>query len=87
MVSVTLPPAGTEADEKLLETVGGDKVTKSASTAEQAPVAATQLVAVLVLLTEAGGVITAVLVTAVWAKALGKMNAAKSKASMAEANA
>ena len=59
MVSKTVPPALMEEREKLFETVGREDVTVSMSAAVQIP----EVQEVLVLVTLAGGEITAVLVT------------------------
>ena len=77
MVSSVVPPAGILAGEKLLETAGLDGVTLSPSAAEHTP--DTQPGDAFVLVTAAGGDMTAVLVTRVWADA-GKMPVTKMKA-------
>jgi hypothetical protein len=65
MVKVVLPPARMDGVAKLLEMVGTDKLTGSTSEEEQTPLI--HEVAVFVLLTEAGGLRTAVFVIPVWA--------------------
>lgn len=65
IVSKAVPPAEILATEKLLETDGLDGVTGSLSLAEQTP-AKHDTPSGLVLVTLAGGEITAVLVTWVW---------------------
>lgn len=61
MVSKAVPPAFMELREKLLETIGREGVTVSMSAAVQIP--ELQDADALVLVTLAGGEITAVLVT------------------------
>ena len=68
MLSSAVPPALIDGVENVLETVGRDVVTVSVSPAEQTP-ATVQEPDALVLVTLAGGVIVAILVTWVWAKA------------------
>ena len=63
MVSKAVPPALMEVREKLFETVGREDVTVSMSAAVQVP--KVQEAEELVLVTLAGGEITAVLVTCV----------------------
>lgn len=63
MVSKAVPPALMEVREKLFETVGREDVTLSMSEAVQVP--KVQEAEELVLVTLAGGEITAVLVTCV----------------------
>ena len=65
IVSKAVPPAFIELREKLFETTGREGETVSTSAAVQVP--AVQAVDELVLVTLAGGEITAVLVTWVWA--------------------
>ena len=65
IVSKAVPPAFIELGEKLFETTGREGETVSMSAAVQVP--AVQAEDELVLVTLAGGEITAVLVTWVWA--------------------
>lgn len=65
MVNKVVPPALMELSEKLFETVGREGETVSTSAAVQVP--AVQDTDEFVLVTLAGGEITAVLVTCVWA--------------------
>lgn len=66
IVSNAVPPALMDETEKAFEMVGRAGVTKSVSEAEQTP-ATVQEPEALVLVTVAGGVIVAILVTWVWA--------------------
>ncbi len=74
MVKVTDPPATMDGAEKLFVNEGGESVTASGSVAVHAA-PGTQVAAPLVLKTELGGVMTAVLVTPVCACALDPINA------------
>jgi hypothetical protein len=69
IVSSAVPPALIVLGANALETVGGDALTESMSPAEQTP-ANVQEVDGLVLVTLTGGVMTATLLTEVWANAL-----------------
>ncbi|MDO9406218.1 MAG: hypothetical protein Q7T87_19485 [Polaromonas sp.] len=69
MLSSAVPPALIDGVENVLEMVGRDVVTVSVSPAEQTP-ATVQEPDVLVLVTLGGGVIVAILVTWVWARAI-----------------
>jgi hypothetical protein len=70
-----VPPAEIVAGVNVLETKGRLGVTTSGSLAEHTPVSETQPVTVLVLVTPDGGVMDAVLVICVWAKAVAGINA------------
>jgi hypothetical protein len=78
MVNCAVPPARIEVGAKALLTNGRDDVTLSVSPAEQTP--AVQDVDGLLLVTLAGGVIVAILVTWVWACAKPGRASAMSKA-------
>jgi hypothetical protein len=67
IVSKVVPPAAMAVGAKLLEIVGAEGVTRSLWLALQTP-AVVQPELVLLLTTLLGGVITAVLVTLVWAE-------------------